>query len=291
MGGVSPEREISIQSGKVCQKAIEELGYRVQTLDPDYNIITSLTELNFDIVFNCLHGSWGENGYIQSIFEFLNIKYTHSGILASANAMNKLKSKEIFKHQKIPVAKSYLLENSNDKIEFPIVIKPINGGSSVDIYLINSKNELDEFIEKNHESLSTFFAEDFVDGADYTCGVIGGKATQIAEIVTSGQLFDYDEKYSSNSAAHIIPATLKPNIYEQMREYSLAAHDCLGCRGVTRVDFRYSSSKEEKLVCLEVNTQPGMTKKSLLPELAECSGISFHELVEWIIRDASCNRY
>tara|TARA_B100001939_G_scaffold346633_1_gene365883 strand:+ start:405 stop:1319 length:915 start_codon:yes stop_codon:yes gene_type:complete len=291
MGGVSPEREISIQSGKVCQKAIEDLGYRVQTLDPDYNIITSLTELNFDIVFNCLHGSWGENGYIQSIFEFLNIKYTHSGILASANAMNKLKSKEIFKHQKIPVAKSYLLENSNDKIEFPIVIKPINGGSSVDIYLINSKNELDEFIEKNHESLSTFFAEDFVDGADYTCGVIGGKATQIAEIVTSGQLFDYDEKYSSNSAAHIIPATLKPNIYEQMREYSLAAHDCLGCRGVTRVDFRYSSSKEEKLVCLEVNTQPGMTKKSLLPELAEYSGISFHELVDWIICDASYNRY
>lgn len=291
MGGVSPEREISLESGKVCLQAIKDLGYRVQTLDPDYNIITNLTELNFDIIFNCLHGSWGENGYIQSIFEFLNIKYTHSGILASANAMNKLKSKEIFKHRQIPVARSYLLENSFDKIEFPIVIKPINGGSSVDIYLINSKNQLDEFIEKNRESLSSFFAEDFVDGADYTCGVIGGKATQIAEIVTSGKLFDYNEKYSSNSAAHIIPANLKPNIYERMREYSLAAHDCLGCRGVTRVDFRYSSSRDEKLVCLEVNTQPGMTKKSLLPELAEYSGISFHELVEWIIRDASCNRY
>ena len=291
LGGVSKEREISLESGKVCLQAIKDLGYRVQTLDPDYNIITSLTELNFDIIFNCLHGSWGENGYIQSIFEFLNIKYTHSGILASANAMNKLKSKEIFKHRQIPVARSYLLENSFDKIEFPIVIKPINGGSSVDIYLINSKNQLDEFIEKNRESLSSFVAEDFVDGADYTCGVIGGKATQIAEIVTSGQLFDYNEKYSSNSAAHIIPANLKPNIYERMREYSLAAHDCLGCRGVTRVDFRYSSSRDEKLVCLEVNTQPGMTKKSLLPELAEYSGISFHELVEWIIRDASCNRY
>ena len=291
MGGVSPEREISLESGKVCLQAIKDLGYRVETLDPDYNIITSLTELDFDIIFNCLHGSWGENGYIQSIFEFLNIKYTHSGILASANAMNKLKSKEIFKDRKIPVARSYSLENSLDKIEFPIVIKPINGGSSVDIYLINSKNQMDEFIEKNNESLSSYFAEDFVDGTDYTCGVIGGKATQIAEIVTSGQLFDYNEKYSSNSAAHIIPANLKPNIYEKMREYSLAAHDCLGCRGVTRVDFRYSSSRDEKLVCLEVNTQPGMTKKSLLPELAEYSGISFHELVEWIIRDASCNRY
>ena len=290
MGGISPEREISLQSGKVCLQAIKDLGYSVQTLDPDYNIITSLTELNFDIIFNCLHGSWGENGYIQSIFEFLNIKYTHSGILASANAMNKLKSKEIFKDRKIPVARSYLLENSLDKIEFPIVIKPINGGSSVDIYLINSKNQMDEFIEKNNESLSSYFAEDFVDGTDYTCGVIGGKATQIAEIVTSGQLFDYNEKYSSNSAAHIIPANLKPNIYEKMREYSLAAHDCLGCRGVTRVDFRYSSLRDEKLVCLEVNTQPGMTKKSLLPELAECSGISFHELIEWIICDASCNR-
>ena len=243
MGGVSPEREISLESGKVCLQAIKDLGYRVETLDPDYNIITSLTELDFDIIFNCLHGSWGENGYIQSIFEFLNIKYTHSGILASANAMNKLKSKEIFKDRKIPVARSYLLENSLDKIEFPIVIKPINGGSSVDIYLINSKNQMDEFIEKNNESLSSYFAEDFVDGTDYTCGVIGGKATQIAEIVTSGQLFDYNEKYSSNSAAHIIPANLKPNIYEKMREYSLAAHDCLGCRGVTRVDFRYSSSK------------------------------------------------
>lgn len=290
MGGVSPEREISLESGKVCLQAIKDLGYRVETLDPDYNIITSLTELDFDIIFNCLHGSWGENGYIQSIFEFLNIKYTHSGILASANAMNKLKSKEIFKDRKIPVARSYLLENSLDKIEFPIVIKPINGGSSVDIYLINSKNQMDEFIEKNNESLSSYFAEDFVDGTDYTCGVIGGKATQIAEIVTSGQLFDYNEKYSSNSATHIIPANLKPNIYEKMREYSLAAHDCLGCRGVTRVDFRYSSLRDEKLVCLEVNTQPGMTKKSLLPELAECSGISFHELIEWIICDASCNR-
>ncbi len=290
MGGVSPEREISLESGKVCLQAIKDLGYRVETLDPDYNIITSLTELDFDIIFNCLHGSWGENGYIQSIFEFLNIKYTHSGILASANAMNKLKSKEIFKDRKIPVARSYLLENSLDKIEFPIVIKPINGGSSLDIYLINSKNQMDEFIEKNNESLSSYFAEDFVDGTDYTCGVIGGKATQIAEIVTSGQLFDYNEKYSSNSAAHIIPANLKPNIYEKMREYSLAAHDCLGCRGVTRVDFRYSSLRDEKLVCLEVNTQPGMTKKSLLPELAECSGISFHELIEWIICDASCNR-
>ena len=258
MGGVSPEREISLESGKVCLQAIKDLGYRVETLDPDYNIITSLTELDFDIIFNCLHGSWGENGYIQSIFEFLNIKYTHSGILASANAMNKLKSKEIFKYRKIPVARSYLLENSLDKIEFPIVIKPINGGSSVDIYLINSKNQMDEFIEKNNESLSSYFAEDFVDG--------------------------------TNSAAHIIPANLKPNIYEKMREYSLAAHDCLGCRGVTRVDFRYSSLRDEKLVCLEVNTQPGMTKKSLLPELAECSGISFQELIEWIICDASCNR-
>ena len=152
MGGVSPEREISLESGKVCLQAIKDLGYRVQTLDPDYNIITSLTELNFDIIFNCLHGSWGENGYIQSIFEFLNIKYTHSGILASANAMNKLKSKEIFKHRQIPVARSYLLENSFDKIEFQIVIKPINGGSSVDIYLINSKNQLDEFIEKKYHA-------------------------------------------------------------------------------------------------------------------------------------------
>ena len=291
MGGISPEREISLESGKVCLQAIKDLGYTVQTLDPDYNIITSLTELDFDIIFNCLHGSWGENGYIQSIFEFLKIKYTHSGILASENAMNKLKSKEIFKHRKIPVAKSYLLNNTHDKIEFPIVIKPINGGSSVDIYLIKSKNQLNEFIEKNYESLSLFFAEDFVDGVDYTCGVIGGKATHVAEIVTSGQLFDYDEKYSSNSARHIIPAKLKPNIYEKMREYSLAAHECLGCRGVTRVDFRYSPSRDEKLVCLEVNTQPGMTKKSLLPELAEYSGISFHELVEWIICDASCNRY
>ena len=291
MGGISPEREISLESGKVCLQAIKDLGYTVQTLDPDYNIITSLTELDFDIIFNCLHGSWGENGYIQSIFEFLKIKYTHSGILASENAMNKLKSKEIFKHRKIPVAKSYLLNNTHDNIEFPIVIKPINGGSSVDIYLIKSKNQLNEFIEKNYESLSLFFAEDFVDGVDYTCGVIGGKATHVAEIVTSGQLFDYDEKYSSNSARHIIPAKLKPNIYEKMREYSLAAHECLGCRGVTRVDFRYSPSRDEKLVCLEVNTQPGMTKKSLLPELAEYSGISFHELVEWIICDASYNRY
>ena len=139
MGGISPEREVSLESGKVCLRAIKDLGHRVQTLDPDYNIINSLTELDFDIIFNCLHGSWGENGYIQSIFEFLNIKYTHSGINASANAMNKIKSKEIFRLKNIPVAKSYLFDGSQDKIEFPIIIKPITGGSSVDIYLIKSQ--------------------------------------------------------------------------------------------------------------------------------------------------------
>ncbi len=291
MGGISPEREVSLESGKVCLQAIEDLGYKVQTLDPDYNIITSLTELNFDIIFNCLHGSWGENGYIQSIFEFLNLKYTHSGIHASANAMNKLKSKEMFRHRKIPVARSYSLDETDGKIQFPIIIKPINGGSSVDIYLIKSQNQLDEFFEKNQSSLSSFFAEDFVDGVDFTCGVIGGNTTHVAEIVTSGPLFDYNEKYSSNSAKHIIPANLKPNIYEKMREYALEAHDCLGCRGVTRVDFRYAASGNGKLICLEVNTQPGMTKKSLLPELAKYSGISFNELVEWIISDASCGKY
>ncbi len=291
MGGVSPEREVSLESGKVCLKAIRDLGYDVQTLDPDYNIIASLTELDFDIVFNCLHGSWGENGYIQSIFEFLKIKYTHSGIKASANAMNKVKSKELFKTKNIPVARSYSLDGKLGKIRFPIIVKPINGGSSVDIYLIESEIQLNQFIEENREPLNNFFAEDFIDGTDYTCGVIGGEATQIAEIVTSGQLFDYNEKYSAKSAKHIIPANLKPNIYEKMREYALEAHNCLGCSGVTRVDFRYSMSAEEKLICLEVNTQPGMTEKSLLPELANYSGISFNDLVEWIICDASCNRY
>jgi len=290
MGGISPEREVSLESGKVCLRAIKDLGHRVQTLDPDYNIINSLTELDFDIIFNCLHGSWGENGYIQSIFEFLNIKYTHSGINASANAMNKIKSKEIFRLKNIPVAKSYLFDGSHDRIEFPIIIKPITGGSSVDIYLIKSQDQLNQFINKNKRTLNSFFAEDFIDGVDFTCGVIGDETTHIAEIVTSGQLFDYNAKYGTNSAKHIIPANLKPNIYNKMREYALEAHNCLGCRGVTRVDFRYGACGDEKLICLEVNTQPGMTRKSLLPELASYSGISFNQLVEWIISDASCNR-
>ncbi len=291
MGGISPEREISIQSGNQCKKAILNLGYDLEVLDPNYDIATKLVTLEFDIVFNCLHGSWGENGKIQSILEFLNLNYTHSGVVASSRAMNKVISKEFFKNNSIPVAKDIQFRNQDVNLHFPFIIKPINGGSSLDIKIISNQNELDRFRKDNQPNDENFFAEEFVNGLDFTCGVIGQEVTHIAEIQTKSDYFGYEDKYLSDNTKHIIPANLKPNIYEKMREYALKAHNCLGCRGVSRVDFRYGiEDQEEKLVCLEVNTQPGMTEKSLLPELAEYSGISFDQLVDWIICDASSKR-
>ena len=291
MGGISPEREISIQSGNQCKKAILNLGYDLEVLDPDYDIATKLVTLEFDIVFNCLHGSWGENGKIQAIMEFLNLNYTHSGVVASSRAMNKVISKDFFKNNDIPVAKDIQFRNQDVNLHFPFIIKPINGGSSLDIKIISNQNELDKFRKDNHPNDENFFAEEFVNGLDFTCGVIGQEVTHIAEIQTKSNYFGYEDKYLSDNTKHILPANLKPNIYEKMREYALKAHNCLGCRGVSRVDFRYGiDDQDEKLVCLEVNTQPGMTEKSLLPELAEYSGMSFDQLVDWIICDASSKR-
>ena len=291
MGGISPEREISIQSGNQCKRAILNLGYDLEVLDPDYDIVTKLVTLEFDIVFNCLHGSWGENGKIQSILEFLNLNYTHSGVMASSRAMNKVISKEFFKNNGIPVAKDIDFRNQINNLTFPFIVKPINGGSSLGIKIIKNSNELNSFRKDNDSNDEDFFAEEFVTGMDFTCGVIGQEVTHIAEIQTKSDYFGYKDKYISNNTKHIIPANLKPNVYERMREYALKAHNCLGCRGVSRVDFRYGiDDRGEKLVCLEVNTQPGMTEKSLLPELAEYSGISFDQLVDWIIYDASLKR-
>ena len=291
MGGSSPEREVSMDSGNECFSALKTIGYDVIKLDPGPSIINDILEINPDIVFNSLHGTWGEDGHIQSILEHLRIKYTHSGVISSAKAMNKIISKQIFMDNDIPVAKSYDLNNLNNiNIDFPIIIKPINGGSSIGIQFIKSEKQLLNYVNDYKSSLNNFFAEDFIHGSDYTCGVIGRNTTEIAEIKTNNIIFDYKSKYQSNLTEHIIPANLKPNIYEKMKYYALKAHDSLNCRSVSRVDFRYSTESEDELICLEVNTQPGMTKKSLLPELASNIGIPFTELVSWIIRDASIDR-
>ncbi|MBH21114.1 MAG: D-alanine--D-alanine ligase [Rhodobiaceae bacterium] len=291
MGGSSPEREVSMDSGNECFSALKTIGYDVIKLDPGPSIINDILEINPDIVFNSLHGIWGEDGHIQSILEHLRIKYTHSGVISSAKAMNKIISKQIFMDNDIPVAKSYDLNNLNNiNIDFPIIIKPINGGSSIGIQFIKSEKQLLNYVNDYKSSLNNFFAEDFIHGSDYTCGVIGRNTTEIAEIKTNNIIFDYKSKYQSNLTEHIIPANLKPNIYEKMKYYALKAHDSLNCRSVSRVDFRYSTESEDELICLEVNTQPGMTKKSLLPELASNMGIPFTELVSWIIRDASIDR-
>ena len=291
MGGSSPEREVSMDSGNECFSALKTIGYDVIKLDPGPSIINDILEINPDIVFNSLHGIWGEDGHIQSILEHLRIKYTHSGVISSAKAMNKIISKQIFMDNDIPVAKSYDLNNLNNiNIDFPIIIKPINGGSSIGIQFIKSEKQLLNYVNDYKSSLNNFFAEDFIHGSDYTCGVIGRNTTEIAEIKTNNIIFDYKSKYQSNLTEHIIPANLKPNIYEKMKYYALKAHDSLNCRSVSRVDFRYSTESEDELICLEVNTQPGMTKKSLLPELASNMGIPFTKLVSWITRDASIDR-
>tara|TARA_Y100000590_G_scaffold466527_1_gene642266 strand:+ start:813 stop:1733 length:921 start_codon:yes stop_codon:yes gene_type:complete len=292
MGGMSSEREISILSGRECGKSLREIGFDVIEIDPSYDIVNDLKKYDPEIVFNALHGSWGEDGNVQSILEYLGIKYTHSGVLSSALAMNKIISKKIFAEHEIPIAKTFnLLKPDLSKINFPIIIKPVNGGSSIGLEIIEDKYMLLDYIKNNKKQIMNVFAEEYVEGIDLSCAIMGDQVLDVAEIVMDGRLFDYNAKYISKNTKHLIPANIKPNVYEDLKEYALRAHKCLNCKGVTRVDFRYMNSlQHERLVCLEINTQPGMTKKSILPDIASYTGIKFDELIKWITQDASINR-
>jgi D-alanine-D-alanine ligase len=297
MGGISAERDVSLDSGKACAKALSEIGFDVTSLDAKDDFIEKLIKNKPDKVFNALHGRFGEDGSIQGLLEHLKIPYTHSGILSSAIAMDKLTSKKIFKEAKISSPEYQVIKTVEDfqssKIGYPCVVKPNNEGSSVGVYIFNEPNKSDE--DKIVTLLNKYnflILEKYIPGREIQVAVMGSKALGGIEIVPTRSFYDYEAKYSANAKTkHIIPVKINETDYKKILDIALQAHNILGCRGVTRSDFRYNESdKVNKIYILEVNTQPGMTSLSLVPEIANYYGISFNELVKWIINDASINR-
>ena len=297
MGGISAERDVSLDSGKACAKALSEIGFDVTSLDAKDNFIEKLIKNKPDKVFNALHGRFGEDGSIQGLLEHLKIPYTHSGILSSAIAMDKLTSKKIFKDAKISSPDYQVIKTLEDfqssEIGYPCVVKPNNEGSSVGVYIFNEPKKSDEdTIVSLLKKYNFLILEKYIPGREIQVAVMGSKALGGIEIVPTRSFYDYEAKYSANAKTkHIIPVKINEADYKKILDIALQAHNILSCRGVTRSDFRYNESdKLNKIYILEVNTQPGMTSLSLVPEIANYCGISFNELVKWIINDASINR-
>ncbi len=297
-GGFSVEREVSLNSGAACARALISAGYDVSEIDVDRNIASKLVELNPDVVFNALHGRYGEDGKIQGLLEMLSIPYTHSGVLASALAMDKHQSKVLFKAAGIPVA-NHIIANRAEVagchlMKPPYVVKPVNEGSSVGIFIVKDEHShpIEEILDVDWQGGEMLMVERYVAGRELTCAVMGDVALGVTEITTDLHFYNYEAKYEKDGSNHLIPAPVSQKIYDRVQSLSLKAHKALGCKGVTRADFRYNDigGDEGELVCLEINTQPGMTQTSLVPELAAFAGHDFIELVSWIVEDASCNR-
>ena len=299
MGGLSAERSVSLRSGAAVADALEGEGYRVTRIDVDRDIAAGLAAVRPDVCFNALHGRFGEDGCIQGILEMLAIPYTHSGVLASALAMHKENAKAIMRLAGVPVAEAKLLTRSDaaaaHALPPPYVVKPVDEGSSVGVLIIRpGNNDWSRAILEGGAPEQVVMVERFIPGRELTCAVIGDFATDVIEIVPQKGLafYDFEAKYAPGGSTHELPADILPNVYQLIRKYTLAAHASLGCRGVSRADFRFDDTDggTGELICLEVNTQPGMTGTSLVPELAAHAGWSFGKLVRWIVEDASCSR-
>lgn len=299
MGGWSAEREVSLATGNPCADALEEEGYEVMRIDVDRDIAQRLAADRPDACFNALHGKWGEDGCMQGILEILTIPYSHSGVLASSLAMNKEQAKVVLATAGIPVAESRVLtraEASRDHpMALPYVIKPPCEGSSVGVIIVPKGSNFDPAtLAADGHPDDELMVERYIPGRELTCAVIDRKPTEVTEIMPAGGLkfYDYEAKYAAGGSHHVLPAEISPNLYEYIQKLTLAAHEALGCRGVSRTDFRFDPDAGDggELICLETNTQPGMTETSLVPELAEYAGMSFGELVRWIVEDAGCNR-
>ena len=299
MGGWSSEREVSLNSGKACVRALESVGYRVTPVDVDRNIGSTLASVRPDVAFNALHGPYGEDGTIQGILEVLGIPYTHSGVLSSALAMNKQFAKIVMAASGIPVPEGRTVSRAEAAeahvLEPPYVLKPVAEGSSYGVFIVpeGQAHPPQELTRHDWSHGETLLAEKFVAGRELTCAAMGDRALGVIDIrAADGGWYDYNAKYSKGGSIHILPAQIKGNIYQRIQELSLKAHQALGCRGVSRADIRYDDRPggTGELVVLEVNTQPGMTETSLVPELAAHSGLSFGELVRWMVEDASCSR-
>ncbi|RFC66031.1 D-alanine--D-alanine ligase [Fulvimarina endophytica] len=299
MGGLSSERPVSLNSGKACADALEAEGYEVSRVDVDRRIAETLAELKPDVAFNALHGPFGEDGRIQGILEYLQIPYTHSGVAASALAMNKLLAKTVAKSAGVPVARGRVMKRQAiadvHPIAPPYVIKPVAEGSSFGVLIVreNQSHPPQSLSSPEWTFGDDLLIEEFVHGRELTCAVMGDVALDVCEITTEGHAFyDYDSKYSDGGSVHIVPAEIPADVARKIQEWALAAHRAIGCRGVTRSDFRYDDrfGPKGEIAWLEINTQPGMTAVSLVPDIAKQSGHSFGDLVRWMVEDASCER-
>ena len=293
-GGYSKERLISIRSAKAIIKSINNI-YKIKFCDPCQNLLKTIKNFKPDVIFNALHGRFGEDGFIQSIFETLSIKYTHSGVISSMSAMDKEISKKIFIRNKILTPKYIKLKNNNNinykkiknYLNYPVVIKPINEGSSLDVYICNNKSLLSTKLKKM-KNYKEILIEKFIPGREIQVAIMGKKKLGAIELKPKRKFYDYKAKYNSNAKTrHIIPVNLSKKNYKKINQIAFKAHNLLNCRGITRSDFKFYKNK---FYLLELNTQPGMTNLSLVPEIAAHNGIDFKSLISWMIKDASKNR-
>ena len=298
MGGLATERPVSLMSGTECARALRNAGYQVTEIDVGYDVAEKLRELKPDVAFNALHGRYGEDGTVQGVLEFLRIPYTHSGVLASALAMDKHQAKIMFKAAGIPVTDHLIADRADVARRHimppPYVVKPIADGSSFGVFIVKAETSHppQELLREDWTMGEEVMVERYIPGRELTVAVMGDVALGVTEILTDLAFYNYDAKYTKGGSNHIIPAPIEPKIYDKAQKMALKAHAALGCRGVSRTDFRFNdqAGPDGELVCLEINTQPGMTEMSLVPEQAKYAGHSFEELVAWMVEDASCNR-
>ncbi len=292
MGGWSAEREVSLVSGAACAKALQDAGYRVTTIDVQRDVGALITRLypRPDAVFNALHGRFGEDGCIQGLLDILGIPYTHSGVLASAVAMDKPMAKRLFAAEGIPVADHVVTTieaaRAKEPMARPYVAKPMNEGSSVGVHIVREGDNEPPFEGSGWSYGEEVMIERYIPGRELTVSVMGGKALAVTEITTARGFYDYDAKYANGGSIHVIPAEVDKGVYDQAMDLSERAFKAIGCRGVARTDFRYDG---DTLYMLEINTQPGMTPTSLVPEQAAHAGLSFQDLVVWMVEQAECD--
>ena len=300
MGGCSPERKVSLSSGRNVVKALTEAGYEVFSMDLSHDLrpfVETLSKEKPDVVFNALHGQFGEDGCVQGVLDLLQIPYTHSGRMASALAMDKMMSKHLFRMEGLPLAKDKIVTKEEllkgHPMSGPYVLKPIANGSSVGVNIFetvegNAPFEGRKYPYRDHERL---MAEEFIKGRELTVAVMDGRALGVLEIIPHDKFYTYKAKYSEGGSTHIVPADMPKKDYDEAIRISEKAHQCLGCRGVSRVDMRYDDTdktKKPRFAILEVNTQPGMTSLSLVPEIAQHAGYSYKDLVSWLVENARC---
>tara|TARA_B100000214_G_scaffold219668_1_gene159736 strand:+ start:1781 stop:2710 length:930 start_codon:yes stop_codon:yes gene_type:complete len=300
LGGESKEREISLESAKACILALKKIGHRVLKFDPKFLSLSKINKNNPDVIFNALHGKGGEDGKVQSFFEYFGIPYTHSGVLSSMIAMNKHFSKQLFKKNKVKTPNYFFLNRKNyhninldqkirkNKLTFPIVIKPNDEGSSIGVKICKNLNLLTKEFKKAKKNYSNLIFETYIPGQEIQVAVMGGKSIGAIELRPKRKFYDYKAKYKKSAKTlHIMPAPISKKKYKEVLKISEKANKILKCKGITRCDFRFYKNK---FYLLEVNTQPGMTNLSLVPEIAKYSNISFVQLVKWMVNDSSVNR-